>query len=207
MREAGAILSHRLVDLPINDSRTVPLIGGQYEETIKQIVRKTIDDLPHYGITSMRVHGIDREALAMLDALNAEKEFPVRIQTFFSVHPSDMASLTKVFILGRMGATGDRVRCVGARFWLDGRVETKTAYVKNAYPDTDDNYGILYWKMEDLVKAFSLAGNLGLAVSARAVGDAAVEVAIKAFTNSSANVFKKDKLWRQIDVFKKYKYI
>lgn len=199
-REVGAILCHRLLNLPVNDTRTVPLLGGPYEATVKRLVRQAINDLPHHGITTMRVHGVDREALAILDALNAESELPVRLHTFFSVHPSDRDNLAGAVIAERVGTAEDKVRCVGARFWLDGRVETQTAYVKNAYPGTDDGYGLLFWDETALANAFAVMGNLGLAVSARCVGDAAVEVAYNAFSEASKNVSSATKWWRQIDV-------
>lgn len=200
MREVGAVLCHRLLDLPLNDTRNVPLLGGPYEGTVKRLVRQAIDSLPHHGITTMRVYGVDREALAILDALNAESEFPVRLHTFFSVHPSDRDNLTSVLISKRMGKTEDKVRCVGARFWLDGRVETQTAYVVNPYHSADDKHGILFWDETDLANVFTVMGTMGLAVSARCVGDAAVEVAYNALSQASKLVSSRDKWWRQIDV-------
>lgn len=184
----------------MNDPHVVPLIGGPYEGTVKYLVRKAIDDLPRHGITSMRVYGVDNEALTILDDLNAESEFPVKLQTFVGVHPSDRDNFTSVFITDRMGKANDKVRCVGARFWLDGRVETQTAYVKTSYPNTD-NYGILFWDKTDLLNAFIDAGKLGLAVSARCVGDPAVDVAIETFSNASKKVPSNNNWWRQIDVY------
>lgn len=206
-REVGAVLCHRLLDLPQDDPRAVPLLGGPYEATVKSLVRQAVNGLPQHGITTMRVHGVDREALALLDELNAEAELPVRLQTFAGVHPSDKnESFESAFITGRVGKASDRVRCVGARFWLDGRIESETAYVKYPYPGTSDKYGSLTWKKEEFKTALSTAARLGLAVSTRCVGDAAIDVALNAYSAAFKNVSFGDnqkRWWRQIDVEKK----
>lgn len=67
---------------------------------------------------------------------------------------------------------------------LDGVVEGKTAYLKEAYADEEDYVGEVLFDEETLTAMISAANKLGVGVHIHAIGDAAVTMALDCFESS-----------------------
>jgi hypothetical protein len=79
----------------------------------------------------------------------------------------------------------DRVTQGPLKIIVDGSLNTRTAYCRDAYPGTGDR-GVLSVPLEHLRVLLSAAHRHGLAAMVHAIGDAALDVALDAFAATGA---------------------
>jgi len=176
MGVAGAVLSHRMSGLLTLDDPRVPdivnntVLRGQ----LLEFLRAGLLDLAAEGITTVHTMDGDRQSLSLYDELASTDKLPMRIVAAATMSTTD-TDVSKVIIADRIGTAEDMVRCTTAKFFMDGVIETKTAYVISAYPgEPAGYYGEPFWSRERFITALEIADKAGLHVVTHCVGDAAV---------------------------------
>lgn len=81
----------------------------------------------------------------------------------------------------------DLIKMNTLKVFIDGAVDTRTAFLLEPYAGTEDNYGQAAWDQEALNKAFALANENGIQLHAHALGDGAVRMALDAMEYAKAH--------------------
>jgi predicted amidohydrolase YtcJ len=140
------------------------------DERAKEMIPQAIEKAHSVGITTLHAleGGVAGEDSSAEDLLNAMPTLPLRFVLYYQTLDVD-----KVLELG--------LPRIGGCILLDGDVEPHTAALSEPYADDPECYGTLYYSQE-VIDAFVLkAHDAGLQVAMHAVGDAAVEQALRAY--------------------------
>ena len=113
--------------------------------------------------------------LMRLYSLN--KWLPVRVKAYLSL--KDFIRYKEV--LG-VALGNEYVGIVGIKLFTDGSLGARTAYLSTPYEDDPKNRGQLLMRWGDLLKYSLEATSLGLQVATHAIGDAAIDEVLKAYT-------------------------
>jgi hypothetical protein len=71
--------------------------------------------------------------------------------------------------------------------FLDGVLESRTAYLCEPYSDKNDNYrGMLRFDLETLAATVKKANELGITIHIHTIGDGAVKMALDAFEKANS---------------------
>jgi predicted amidohydrolase YtcJ len=137
----------------------------------------------------------DRATLGLYDELNAAGELPVRVSVAVTLQPCDADNVENVLITDRVGKPRDMVRCGAAKAFLDGVIETRTAWTLFEYPNSTA-HGDPIWDLEDFRDVVDIADQKGLRFATHCVGDAAVRAALGAYINVAAKNGPRDRRWQ-----------
>lgn len=185
----NTVLLHKL-KLPLNiegickDKRGIPngiLIGLAASVAIKKILMMTSDQSRYLGIINVVNQAVKNgitgiaafEGGFLSNDYNAEylfnniDKFLIDIELFYQTGNVDK--------IVRM-----RLPQVGS-LYLDGSISSRTAAVFEPYKDDIYNNGVLYYSQEEVNEFVYKAQMAGLQASLHAIGDRAIEQALKAF--------------------------
>ncbi len=124
------------------------------------------------GVTSME----SREGFIALQRIMGESyETPIRVDVML---PKDqLTALAELGVMSRFGHSSFRIQ--GVKLFIDGALGSRTAWMKNPYEGEPENCGVLSLE-PDLVRSIvEAADKAGLAVAMHAIGDRAVQIAVK----------------------------
>ena len=68
---------------------------------------------------------------------------------------------------------GDRLRAVGVKFFADGALGSRGAWLKKPYADVPDTYGLRFHSDAEILELTSQAARAGFQIATHAIGDAA----------------------------------
>ncbi|MDR9860109.1 amidohydrolase [Treponema socranskii] len=142
------------------------------EEQKKKAREKMIHECISNGITA--VHTMEGRSPVndpdVLALLRDKDEIPFHLRIYYQT-----TNVEEVVRLG-LKQIGGCFSCI-----LDGDVEPGTAAFREPYIDNPKNYGNLYFTQERLENFFREAHKAGLQICMHAIGDAAIEQALKAY--------------------------
>ena len=145
--------------------RAVPAPGW---EAVLEAARDAVQGLRRLGFTAMHSMAAEPpEYLRALLELEARRELPVRV--WASVPHAQLEALES---LGLRGGLGDRVRLAGVKFFTDGALGSKTAWMLEPYLGTQET-GIGVDAPETILERGRRAVDLGYSVTVHAIGDRA----------------------------------
>jgi len=153
---------------PANYAAQAAFLRALPDETKRDADRRAAQIALRAGITT--VHNViawDPPLEALEEQYRRDAELPVRIVS--------KACTTSV---GKARALGGRV--FGGDIFLDGSIGSRTAAVEHGYCDGGGN-GLLYLTREQLTELFDEAAESGLSLGVHAIGDRAIEQAIRAW--------------------------
>jgi predicted amidohydrolase YtcJ len=90
---------------------------------------------------------------------------------------------------------GDRLRMVGVKFYADGALGSRGAWLKRPYADKPDTRGLQFHSDEEILALANKAAAAGFQVATHAIGDAANAQIITAYEQLSKK-YGKDRRWR-----------
>lgn len=159
------------------------------EEALHRIpgrsVQRCMDDLlsveseaAKFGLTTLHcilstdAYGEELEAIAAV----AEGRGPsLRYRVYFPVEAMELVARKQL----RGKLRGDRVRISGVKIYADGSLGARTAALREPYSDDVSNSGLLRYGDEELEGLVGRADSEGYQVIIHAIGDRAVEQAIR----------------------------
>ncbi len=86
------------------------------------------------------------------------------------------------------GFGNDMINLQGLKFFLDGSIGGKTAAIAEPYEGESDNYGILYSDVDGIAPHIIQTLNAGLRVAIHAIGERAIEVALKSLERANTEI-------------------
>ncbi|MEM2108535.1 MAG: amidohydrolase, partial [Candidatus Bathyarchaeia archaeon] len=129
------------------------------------------------GLTCVHWLVESREELHVLQKLCFEGKLPLRV--YVGIAAKQLENLAK---LGVQTGFGSNLLKIGfVKIFADGSLGAHTAALKEPYSDKPETCGILLQTHEKLEELVSKANSAGLQVGIHAIGDRAVEAALKAY--------------------------
>lgn len=118
------------------------------------------------GWTMVQNMSVDYADDAILRALDADGELPIRVMNYFVPEAMD-----QVIADGR-NCTDDKMVCtMGLKFYVDGALGSRGALLFEPYTDEPETLGLQLMSAEDAEAGFSRARDAGLQVATHAIGD------------------------------------
>lgn len=145
-------------------------------------LRRGMQELARHGlvgVTSMESH---EGFLALQNVMAEDQDTPLRVDVML---PKDqLGALREVGIQSGFG--GSALRIKGVKLFLDGALGSRTAWMKDPYQGEVDYRGVSPLDPEILQALVLEADRAGLAVAMHAIGDRAVQAAIKVLRDLDA---------------------
>ncbi len=146
---------------------------------LEALVLQTLQDLAGMGITTVCTIG-DQAEFAALKALHQRGDLPIRVCQFLGSE-----CLDEIGSMGlRSGSGDDRLWFGGVKFFADGSLGSRTAWMEQPYEGTED-CGISTIDPLTLQRQVRAANMAGVGVAIHAIGDRALRVALDALEAAS----------------------
>ena len=150
-----------------------PTPSASERSTDKDIIAKGLKHCASHGITSL--HNMDGNfyQLEMLSELEEDGRLLCRTEVPMHLKHTDPIDRLKEATEMRAQYKGDKVWCGRVKMFMDGVVDSRTAYMLNSYPDTDSCSAPLF--APDHFNEVCLQADADhLQISVHAIGDAAI---------------------------------
>ncbi|MGB0384584.1 MAG: amidohydrolase [Ardenticatenaceae bacterium] len=185
----------------INEDRSVIArhISALSAAETRELVRRAIAQMNRMGITS--IHNMDGDAAQMAlyanmaadDANHADNAFNLRVYMPYSVTPdTPLAALADEALPLRERYQSGKVRAGSVKFFIDGVVESGTAYMLEPYTTWPDSRGFPLFERDAYNMLIVEADRLGLQVKVHAIGDAGVRMTLDAYAIAQQANGKRD---------------
>jgi hypothetical protein len=135
-------------------------------------------DCARLGLTAVDAIEGDPEEWDLLLELEKEGKLPLKVNVILPIE----GNLDEYVEMRKRGT--DRVKLVGVKGFIDGVVESKTAYMKKPYEGTKDEVGKPLIPPDKLMTLTEEATKRGFFVAYHSIGDAAVALALDAFAHA-----------------------
>ena len=182
LRETGAfgpVLAHtatggrELLGYVTGDDPEPPATAAQRAGD-KDIIARGLQHCARQGITSL--HNMDGNfyQLELLDELQADGRLLCRTQVPFHLKTFHPLEKLKEADEMRRRFDGDMVWSGRVKVFMDGVIDSRTAFMLRGYPEEPDNLGSPLFSDEHFAEAAIKSDAMGLQISVHAIGDAAV---------------------------------
>jgi predicted amidohydrolase YtcJ len=168
-------------------TRAVP---AATDAEVDQALAKAQDILLGYGITaagSMSTTTADWHAMRRAGEVG-------RLQVRFMVYADELKLLSEV-PHPTPWLYADRLRMPGIKFYADGALGSRGAFLKQPYSDKPDSRGLQFHSDSELASLTETAASHGFQIATHAIGDAANAQVIGAYEKLSAR-YGKNQRWR-----------
>lgn len=174
--ESGAlVLIEKVVPAPTFEQRIAQNIAGQ------RVYNRS-------GITSTLVAGLNEDQIKAYYAVAQRGQSTVRAGMFWRF-PVDSAQAFEAQLKAapfKDGQGNDWARLAGIKLVSDGGMTLKSAYIRGHYANEPRNHGMVAVDPETYMQQVQLANQYGWRVHTHAVGDAAVDLTLKAYAAADA---------------------
>ena len=145
------------------------------KQEVAEAVEKAIGEALSKGLTCLHWIAERPEELSAIMALRALGRLRIRLYLLFPV-----SMVEHLLALGLRTGFGDPwVRIGAVKVVLDGSLGARTAYLREPYSDEPGERGRLLYTEEELARLALRAHEAGLQLAIHAIGDGAVELALK----------------------------
>lgn len=134
----------------------------------KTVLKKAMQELAKYGLTSVHDAGIDSTNLQAFKEMAAKGDLPIRVNAMLYL-PSD--NWQQTLEKGQFKTADDMLSFNSVKIQADGALGSRGAAMIEDYSDKKGHRGLLLHSQEDLNKYVETAMNLGFQVNTHAIGD------------------------------------
>jgi predicted amidohydrolase YtcJ len=153
--------------------------------------------LNSYGITSAVEGATAARDIAALQRLALSGEATLRVGVMFRPEPPAENSAWEAIMRGNGTSSGfgdDWLKLAGIKIFYDGGMTLRTALMRDAYPDSKDDYhGIAQQSPERLRELVSICNRNGWRVGVHVVGDRGIDQVLDAFEAADREKSIKDR--------------
>jgi predicted amidohydrolase YtcJ len=169
-------------------TKVPPLTPEQFDDGLMRAQKALLG----FGVTAVADTGTSEQGLEAFLRAAQEGRLQMRIISYaMGLEP-----------LARFAPTGptewlynDRLRLVGVKFYTDGALGSRGAWLKRPYADKPDTTGLRFMSDAELREQTGKAAGLGFQLAVHAIGDAANEQAISVF-EELGKTYTGDRRWR-----------
>jgi predicted amidohydrolase YtcJ len=151
------------------------------QEADLRMLKKGLAFLTRHGITS--IHNMDGNLaqLALYASLEEAGDLRVRVSVPYGITPTTTCAVIEEAAKMHLKYHSDTLRLEAVKFFMDGVIESGTAYLLEDYTDTPGQHGHPYYSLEQFTELVSLCDRLGLQIRVHAIGDAAIHQTLDGF--------------------------
>jgi hypothetical protein len=187
-RDASGELTGVLVETAIDKvEKAVPDWTAEDESRQFKIAEGVLNS---YGITSAVEGATAARDIATLQRLSMSGEATLRVGVMFRPEPPAENSAWEAIMRGNGTSSGfgdDWLKLAGIKILYDGGMTLRTALMRDAYPDSKDDYhGIAQQSPERLKELVSICNRNGWRVGVHVVGDRGIDQVLDAFEAADA---------------------
>ncbi len=139
----------------------------------RALLAEGLEQVGSYGITSIHNMNGDSDEFALYHNLDEAGELPVRIYVPYRITPEMPLEVVAEATALREGYRSDKLRAGAFKLFMDGVVESYTAFLLEPYVGTT-SYGEALFSAEHFTELAYAADHAGLQIAVHAIGDAAV---------------------------------
>ena len=149
-----------------------------------EALRYTQGYLHSLGITAMQDAYTDisssnpEKTLTAYTKLRDNGELKLRVSAAIGWNPGAGVAQVENIIKARNKFSGGRLQANTVKFWADGIIESRTAFMLEPYSDQPDNRGLLMVPLEEIQQGTQLLDAAGFQLHIHAIGDATVRMAL-----------------------------
>ena len=152
------------------------------------------------GITRFDSAGMDFSYLDLLGELEHSGELTVRLEIADVVNPPGLTpELLAKYEAARRRYHDDWLSVVALKFFMDGVIESHTAWLPDGYADDPKQTGLRQWEPAAYKAAVRAAAEHGFQVYTHAIGDGAVKLTLDAYEEANAATAGKPSLRHRIE--------
>ena len=182
-RDASGELTGVLVETAIDQvEKAVPDWTAEDEFRQFKIAEGVLNS---YGITSAVEGATPARDIATLQRLALSGEATLRVGVMFRPEPPTENSAWEAIMRGNGASSGfgdDWLKLAGIKIFYDGGMTLRTALMRDAYPDSKDDYhGIAQQSPERLKELVSICNRNDWRVGVHVVGDRGIDQVLDAF--------------------------
>lgn len=152
------------------------------------------------GVTSVLNASGDLDEMDLYQTLYDRNQLTIRTTTAYSAGAGTRHTLSPeeldAFETARSRYRGDWVRAGVVKFFMDGVVETDTAYMLGPYVNAPSVRGEPYYPAPPYASMLTELDRRGFAVMTHAIGDAAVRATLDGYQAAAAANGPRDRRWR-----------
>ena len=160
-------------------------ISNQQKEVDKAVLKRGLEHCAQSGITS--IHNMDGNfyQLELLEELDQAGELVCRVQIPFYIDNEANVSDLQRAVEMREKFKSTMVYSGRVKFFMDGVIESGTAFMCKPYSNNSKNSGSAIFSDQQFKKLAIEADKLGLQMSVHAIGDAAVKRTLDGYQAAS----------------------
>ncbi|MEZ5775354.1 MAG: amidohydrolase [Hyphomicrobiaceae bacterium] len=155
-----------------DDPETPPTAAER--EGDRQILRNALDYCASLGITSFQNMDGNRYQLALLEEIDEASGLKVRAQIPFHMMNHMALDRLEEAVAMRARWAGGRLKSGMVKVFMDGVIDSSTAFMLSDYADRPGVIGDPWFSAEHFAEIATRADRLGLQIAVHAIGDAAV---------------------------------
>lgn len=176
-----------LVDSPME------LVNKTFPETSEEVAIDALMDAQEIcfqlGLTTVDDAGLDREVIDLIDKLQKEELFNLRMYAMISNTPENLE-----YYLEKGTYKTERLNVRSFKIYTDGALGSRGAAMKEPYSDQEGHYGAMITSENRLKEIAQKLANSDFQMNSHAIGDSANIAVLRAY--SEALNGKKDRRWR-----------
>lgn len=152
-------------------------------EDYAKYIRVAQEHLLSLGITTVGIPGCSLKALKALVLLKERGELKIRCRVYLNPYDEGVNIIEALSRLGiRCGFGDDYLKIMGIKLFVDGALGARTAWLSAPYSDDPSTSGLAVTPPSDLEEFAKLADEAGLQLAVHAIGDRAVEEALRIYS-------------------------
>jgi predicted amidohydrolase YtcJ len=170
----------------LREEATNLIVNVLPDYTLDQIIEgiKYFQDKGHtYGLTTVFIPGLDvdgdkMKALSQLDKVDG---LTMRFRGAFEVQAKDDVSVVSKLVEAREQEKGGLFEVNSIKLFMDGVIDSNTAYLEQSYAHKPDYKGELLWKPEKYNEMCAALDKAGFEIHVHSVGDASTSITLDGF--------------------------
>ncbi|MCR8924439.1 amidohydrolase family protein [Dasania sp. GY-MA-18] len=173
-------------------------LPAQTTEQLVEALRYTQNYLHGLGVTAMQDANVNisgSNPYTTLDAyaqMRDSGELKLRVSAALGWNPNAGLDQIDTIIKARDNYSGGRLQANTVKFWADGIIETRTAYMLEPYSDAPGNRGFLMVPDKELVEGGRRLDAEGFQLHIHAIGDGTVRKALDVVANARKHNGQRD---------------
>lgn len=146
-------------------------------EQQRRWIAQSAHECVRLGITEIHDMNVEPGRIEAMTRAAEGGEMLLRCQTFLAAQQNEWK------VAGRPGTVAPNLHFVGVKYFIDGALGSRGAFLLEPYSDASDTCGLLLLEAAELAELATEPLQQGFAVASHAIGDGANRIALDAYQN------------------------
>jgi len=166
-----------MITSELSNGQPLDISPEAYQRTLK----KGLAFIARHGITSLHNMDGNLAKLALYASLEGSGELSTRLSVPYGITASTTSFDIEEAAHLHSEYHSDMLRAGAVKFFMDGVIESGTAYLLDDYTDAKGFCGYPFYTLDQFIKLGSLCDRLGMQIRVHSIGDAATRQTLDGF--------------------------